>query len=56
MLSLEVINMPNSQVTNTPKIIQQSWNDGLYILRERRNGVARGSSIEEKAMYVLGLG
>lgn len=48
--------MPNSRVINTPKIIQQAWNDGLYNLRERRNNVARGASIEEKAMYVLGLG
>lgn len=48
--------MPSSRVINTPKIIQQAWNDGLYNLREKRNNVARGASIEEKAMYVLGLG
>lgn len=48
--------MPSSQITATPVVIQQAWNDGLFNLRERRNGVARGTSIEEKVMYVLGLG
>ena len=48
--------MPSTQVVNTPIIIQQAWNDGLFSLREKRNGVARGTSIEEKCMYVLGLG
>lgn len=48
--------MPSSQTVKTPIIIQQSWNDGLFTLREKRNGLARGTSIEEKCMYVLGLG
>lgn len=48
--------MPSSQVTKTPVVIQQSWNDGLFTLRDKRNGLARGTSIEEKCMYVLGLG
>jgi hypothetical protein len=48
--------MPSSQIVSTPIIIQQAWNDGLFNLREKRNGLARGSTIEEKCMYVLGLG
>ena len=48
--------MPSSQIIKTPAIIQRAWNDGLFILREKRKGIARGTSIEEKVMYVLGLG
>lgn len=45
-----------SQVVSTPNAIIRAWNDGLFLLRTKKNGITRGSTIEEKAMYVLGLG
>jgi len=48
--------MPSTMIIETPKVIQRAWNDGLYNLRVKRNGNPRGHSIEEKVLYVLGLG
>lgn len=48
--------MPSTMILETPKVIQRAWNDGLYNLRVKRNGNPRGHSIEEKVLYVLGLG